>query len=79
MKCCFVFPLHFGLILCCSFFLERVDVSEVPEENIDQAAVLTSNVLFFIIMFIFAVFETYVFRSKFLRDLCLCPASPNSV
>lgn len=34
------------------------DVNEEPEESIDQVAVLTSNILFFIIMFIFAVFET---------------------
>uniref|UniRef100_A0A3Q3WG88 Major facilitator superfamily (MFS) profile domain-containing protein n=1 Tax=Mola mola TaxID=94237 RepID=A0A3Q3WG88_MOLML len=33
-------------------------ISEEPEEIIDQVAVLTSNVLFFIVMFIFAVFET---------------------
>uniref|UniRef100_A0A3Q3WMK6 Major facilitator superfamily (MFS) profile domain-containing protein n=1 Tax=Mola mola TaxID=94237 RepID=A0A3Q3WMK6_MOLML len=33
-------------------------VLEEPEEIIDQVAVLTSNVLFFIVMFIFAVFET---------------------
>uniref|UniRef100_A0A3B4ZXH3 Major facilitator superfamily domain containing 8 n=1 Tax=Stegastes partitus TaxID=144197 RepID=A0A3B4ZXH3_9TELE len=37
---------------------DRVDVSEETEETIDQVAVLTSNVLFFIVMFIFAVFET---------------------
>lgn len=34
------------------------DISEETEEAIDQVAVLTSNVLFFIVMFIFAVFET---------------------
>ncbi|XP_074555528.1 major facilitator superfamily domain-containing protein 8 [Halichoeres trimaculatus] len=33
-------------------------LSEEPEESIDQVAVLTSNILFFIVMFIFAVFET---------------------
>uniref|UniRef100_A0A7N8XL97 Major facilitator superfamily domain containing 8 n=1 Tax=Mastacembelus armatus TaxID=205130 RepID=A0A7N8XL97_9TELE len=32
--------------------------SEESEETIDHVAVLTSNVLFFIVMFIFAVFET---------------------
>ncbi|XP_032366872.1 major facilitator superfamily domain-containing protein 8 isoform X1 [Etheostoma spectabile] len=37
---------------------EREDVSEETEETIDQVAVLISNVLFFIVMFIFAVFET---------------------
>ncbi|XP_064796886.1 major facilitator superfamily domain-containing protein 8 isoform X2 [Oncorhynchus masou masou] len=37
---------------------ERMDVSQETEGNIDHVAVLTSNVLFFIIMFIFAVFET---------------------
>uniref|UniRef100_A0A7N8WXP2 Major facilitator superfamily domain containing 8 n=1 Tax=Mastacembelus armatus TaxID=205130 RepID=A0A7N8WXP2_9TELE len=34
------------------------DISEESEETIDHVAVLTSNVLFFIVMFIFAVFET---------------------
>ncbi|XP_037615306.1 major facilitator superfamily domain-containing protein 8 [Sebastes umbrosus] len=34
------------------------DISEETEETIDQVAVLTSNVLFFVVMFIFAVFET---------------------
>uniref|UniRef100_A0A674N946 Major facilitator superfamily domain containing 8 n=1 Tax=Takifugu rubripes TaxID=31033 RepID=A0A674N946_TAKRU len=37
---------------------DRVDISIVPEESIDQVAVLTSNILFFVVMFIFAVFET---------------------
>ncbi|KAM9335261.1 major facilitator superfamily domain-containing protein 8 [Symphorus nematophorus] len=37
---------------------DRVDISEETEESIDQVAVVTSNVLFFIVMFIFAVFET---------------------
>lgn len=37
---------------------DRVDISEEPEESIDQVAILTSNVLFFVVMFIFAVFET---------------------
>lgn len=48
----------------CSLFLslsDRVDISEDTEETIDQFAVLTSNALFFIVMFIFAVFETYDF------------------
>ncbi|KAI3375779.1 hypothetical protein L3Q82_004072 [Scortum barcoo] len=37
---------------------DRVDIIDEPEETIDQVAVLTSNMLFFIVMFIFAVFET---------------------
>lgn len=37
---------------------DRDDISEETEETIDQVAVLTSNALFFIVMFIFAVFET---------------------
>ncbi|XP_026017757.1 major facilitator superfamily domain-containing protein 8 isoform X1 [Astatotilapia calliptera] len=37
---------------------ERVDISEETVESIDQVAVMTSNILFFIIMFIFAIFET---------------------
>ncbi|KAK9524708.1 hypothetical protein VZT92_017078 [Zoarces viviparus] len=34
------------------------DISEETEETIDKIAVLTSNALFFIVMFIFAVYET---------------------
>uniref|UniRef100_A0A667YL26 Major facilitator superfamily domain containing 8 n=1 Tax=Myripristis murdjan TaxID=586833 RepID=A0A667YL26_9TELE len=37
---------------------DQVDISEESEGDIDQVAVLTSNILFFIVMFIFAVFET---------------------
>ncbi|KAG7243365.1 hypothetical protein INR49_011821 [Caranx melampygus] len=37
---------------------DRDDIGEESEETIDQVAVLTSNALFFIVMFIFAVFET---------------------
>ncbi|KAM4612146.1 major facilitator superfamily domain-containing protein 8 [Polymixia lowei] len=37
---------------------DRVDISQETEGDIDQIAVLTSNILFFLIMFIFAVFET---------------------
>uniref|UniRef100_A0A4W5Q818 Major facilitator superfamily domain containing 8 n=1 Tax=Hucho hucho TaxID=62062 RepID=A0A4W5Q818_9TELE len=37
---------------------ESMDVSQETEGDIDCVAVLTSNILFFIIMFIFAVFET---------------------
>ncbi|XP_062859676.1 major facilitator superfamily domain-containing protein 8 [Trichomycterus rosablanca] len=37
---------------------EREDVPPEVEGNIDQIAVLTSNILFFVILFIFAVFET---------------------
>ncbi|XP_054457334.1 major facilitator superfamily domain-containing protein 8 [Anoplopoma fimbria] len=37
---------------------DRDETSEETEETIDQVAVLSSNVLFFIVMFIFAVFET---------------------
>uniref|UniRef100_A0A7N9AKJ8 Major facilitator superfamily domain containing 8 n=1 Tax=Mastacembelus armatus TaxID=205130 RepID=A0A7N9AKJ8_9TELE len=40
------------------FILGPADISEESEETIDHVAVLTSNVLFFIVMFIFAVFET---------------------
>lgn len=61
------------------FYLDREDISEEPVESIDQVAVLTSNVLFFIVMFIFAVFETYVCHSRFLRNPCHCPASPYGV
>ncbi|XP_051530170.1 major facilitator superfamily domain-containing protein 8-like [Myxocyprinus asiaticus] len=37
---------------------EQVPVVPVVEGDIDQIAVLTSNILFFVILFIFAVFET---------------------
>ncbi|KAK2863179.1 hypothetical protein Q5P01_002712 [Channa striata] len=37
---------------------DSVDIVEETEESIDQVAVLTSNVLFFVVMFIFAIFET---------------------
>ena len=44
--------------------IDRDDISEETEETIDQVAVLTSNVLFFMVMFIFAIFETYVFHCR---------------
>ncbi|KAK7909872.1 hypothetical protein WMY93_014556 [Mugilogobius chulae] len=34
------------------------DSVEEAEESVDQVAVLTSNILFFIVMFVFAIFET---------------------
>lgn len=37
---------------------DREYLDEESQESIDQVAVLTSNILFFIVMFIFAVFET---------------------
>uniref|UniRef100_A0AAY3ZZT2 Major facilitator superfamily (MFS) profile domain-containing protein n=1 Tax=Denticeps clupeoides TaxID=299321 RepID=A0AAY3ZZT2_9TELE len=37
---------------------ERVEVPSDDDGDIDQLAVVTSNVLFFVILFIFAVFET---------------------
>uniref|UniRef100_A0A3B3WZP4 Major facilitator superfamily (MFS) profile domain-containing protein n=1 Tax=Poecilia mexicana TaxID=48701 RepID=A0A3B3WZP4_9TELE len=40
------------------FILGPVDILDESVETIDQVAVVTSNVLFFIVMFIFAVFET---------------------
>ncbi len=38
--------------------LEQVDVVPVVRRDADHIAVITSNVLFFVILFIFAVFET---------------------
>ncbi|KAJ0006580.1 hypothetical protein NQD34_013853, partial [Periophthalmus magnuspinnatus] len=38
--------------------LDNVEDSVEAAQNVDQVAVLTSNVLFFIVMFIFAIFET---------------------
>lgn len=55
------FTVSDGRYIC---FLERVDISEETVESIDQVAVMTSNILFFIIMFIFAIFETYVFLQR---------------
>lgn len=52
---------HHLLPLLFSCLAESVDLVENPEDSIDQVAVLTSNILFFVVMFIFAVFETYVF------------------
>ncbi|XP_061814851.1 major facilitator superfamily domain-containing protein 8 [Nerophis lumbriciformis] len=37
---------------------DQVSITEDSEENIDRVAAVTSNILFFIVMFIFAVFET---------------------
>ncbi|XP_077597698.1 major facilitator superfamily domain-containing protein 8 [Stigmatopora nigra] len=37
---------------------DEEDLIDNPEETIDHLAVFTSNVLFFVVMFIFAVFET---------------------
>ncbi|XP_061109262.1 major facilitator superfamily domain-containing protein 8 isoform X2 [Conger conger] len=37
---------------------EQVDVAPSMEGNIDLVAVVTSNILFFVVLFIFAVFET---------------------
>ncbi|XP_054419324.1 major facilitator superfamily domain-containing protein 8 [Pteronotus mesoamericanus] len=34
------------------------DEVQVPQGNIDQVAVVTTNVLFFVVLFIFAIFET---------------------
>lgn len=60
---CIVWIDSLSLLFSSICFLDRVDISVVPEESIDQVAVVTSNILFFIVMFIFAVFETYVFSS----------------
>lgn len=47
------------------FPVDTVDViDEESEEAVDNVAVLTSNVLFFIVMFIFAIYETCVFWPK---------------
>lgn len=36
------------------------DEVQVPQENIDQVAVVATSILFFVILFIFALFETIV-------------------
>ncbi|XP_051958866.1 major facilitator superfamily domain-containing protein 8 isoform X5 [Xyrauchen texanus] len=50
---------------------EQVAVAPAVEGDIDQIAVLTSNILFFIILFIFAVFETVGDRPLLLGGLTL--------
>uniref|UniRef100_A0A672LVW0 Major facilitator superfamily domain-containing protein 8 n=1 Tax=Sinocyclocheilus grahami TaxID=75366 RepID=A0A672LVW0_SINGR len=49
-----------GQLICAINYTpeERVDVAPEVEGDIDQIAVFTSNVLFFVILFMFAVFET---------------------
>ncbi|KAL4660964.1 major facilitator superfamily domain-containing protein 8 isoform X1 [Arapaima gigas] len=37
---------------------ERVDLTSETTDTIDQIAVVTSNILFFVVLFIFAIFET---------------------
>ncbi|XP_077621185.1 major facilitator superfamily domain-containing protein 8 isoform X2 [Crocuta crocuta] len=41
-------------------FEEGADEVQFPQGNIDQVAVVASNVLFFVVLFIFALFETIV-------------------
>uniref|UniRef100_F7GGG5 Major facilitator superfamily domain containing 8 n=1 Tax=Callithrix jacchus TaxID=9483 RepID=F7GGG5_CALJA len=43
-----------------NFDEESTDEVQVPQGNIDQVAVVAINVLFFVILFIFALFETIV-------------------
>lgn len=50
---------------------ERVSIVDETEGRVDQAAVLTSNILFFIVMFIFAVFETYALRCCHSKSHCV--------
>jgi len=40
------------------FTVASTDEVQVPQENIDQVAVVATNILFFVILFIFALFET---------------------
>uniref|UniRef100_A0A8C7AJB2 Major facilitator superfamily domain containing 8 n=1 Tax=Neovison vison TaxID=452646 RepID=A0A8C7AJB2_NEOVI len=42
------------------FGAASTDEVEVPQGNIDQVAVVATNVLFFVVLFIFALFETIV-------------------
>uniref|UniRef100_A0A2K6UUW3 Major facilitator superfamily domain containing 8 n=1 Tax=Saimiri boliviensis boliviensis TaxID=39432 RepID=A0A2K6UUW3_SAIBB len=42
------------------FGAASTDEVQVPQENIDQVAVVAINVLFFVILFIFALFETII-------------------
>uniref|UniRef100_A0A452SG40 Major facilitator superfamily domain containing 8 n=1 Tax=Ursus americanus TaxID=9643 RepID=A0A452SG40_URSAM len=42
------------------FGAASTDEAQVPQGNIDQVAVVATNVLFFVVLFIFALFETIV-------------------
>lgn len=39
-------------------FIENTDEVQIPGGHIDQVAVVATNVLFFVVLFIFALFET---------------------
>lgn len=54
-SCCSVCALNICII---PSPVDGEDVVEESDRTIDHIAVLTSNALFFIVMFIFAVFET---------------------
>ncbi|XP_005069739.1 major facilitator superfamily domain-containing protein 8 [Mesocricetus auratus] len=41
-----------------NFQEENTDEVQIPEGSIDQVAVVTTNILFFVVLFIFALFET---------------------
>jgi hypothetical protein len=40
------------------FLTANTDEVQIPQGNIDQVAVVATNVLFFVVLFIFALFET---------------------
>lgn len=39
-------------------FIENTDEPQIPEGSIDQVAVVATNIVFFVVLFIFAVYET---------------------
>lgn len=47
-----------GKIIFLLFSVVSTDEVQVPQGNIDQVAVVATNVLFFVVLFIFALFET---------------------
>lgn len=55
---CYVYLLYVVRFIKTIFSSDQVPVAPAVEGDIDQIAVLTSNVLFFVVLFIFAVFET---------------------
>ncbi|XP_027247735.1 major facilitator superfamily domain-containing protein 8 isoform X2 [Cricetulus griseus] len=52
-----------------NFQEENTDEVHIPEGSIDQVAVVTTNILFFVVLFIFALFETIDERAILLGGL----------
>lgn len=52
--CLYLLLLSFVLF----FYTENDEMGQESEGNIDQVAVVSTNILFFVILFVFAIFET---------------------